>query len=476
MSQQLRTFIYYVLIGAVVVALIHFFPFPFQPSNWQIAEHEELIITDIDSSLLVQSEAQDTSLTETDTLKSTDHLQLKDTVTTNHYLSCPPAFLKQLGCLYEQLKSVSANSKHLRILHYGDSQIEGDRITAYLRETFQKRFGGSGPGLTAVFDPVHINPSVWVESKGNWQMCNIYDRRSQLTSQDYGLMGQAAVLKANTRGEFKISSSRWAEKHASYYQKVRLFIAPHVDTISIKGQISGVEIINDSLQPSEDLTEINWEFEQLSPAIRFELFSNSDINILGCALDSLAGVSVDNIALRGQSTPLLHRTSGDLYKAMGEQLNIELIIFQFGTNMIPTIAPNYRFYQIQLSRQFELIKEYLPNVPVLVVGISDAAQATDGQIQSYDHLPRINEAQKALALQYEFAFFDLYNAMGGEGSIIEWADKTPPWALTDYIHLSRTGGQKAAELITNALWHQFDKFEATDTCLLTQADTLWQSY
>ena len=34
----------------------------------------------------------------------------------------------------------------VRVLHYGDSQIEGDRITGYLRNRFQKKFGGSGPG------------------------------------------------------------------------------------------------------------------------------------------------------------------------------------------------------------------------------------------------------------------------------------------------------------------------------------------
>jgi hypothetical protein len=178
-------------------------------------------------------------------------------------------------------------------------------------------------------------------------------------------MGQTATLKAFSKGVFKINASRWAEKHASNYQKIRLFLAPHTDTVHIKGHIRQMEVINDPLPPSDDLTEINWEFEQQSPSIRFELSSTNDIHILACALDSLSGVSVDNIALRGQSTPLLHRTNGDLFNAMGEQLNIGLIIFQFGTNIIPTVAPNYHFYQIQLAKQFDLLRTYLPDVPVL---------------------------------------------------------------------------------------------------------------
>ena len=35
----------------------------------------------------------------------------------------------------------------MRIVHYGDSQIEEDRITGAIRERLQARFGGNGPGM-----------------------------------------------------------------------------------------------------------------------------------------------------------------------------------------------------------------------------------------------------------------------------------------------------------------------------------------
>jgi len=37
----------------------------------------------------------------------------------------------------------------VRVLHYGDSQIEGDRISSFLRNRFQKKFGGYGVGLVS---------------------------------------------------------------------------------------------------------------------------------------------------------------------------------------------------------------------------------------------------------------------------------------------------------------------------------------
>ena len=46
----------------------------------------------------------------------------------------------------------SAGSHRVRIMHYGDSQIEEDRISNILRDSLQTRFGGGGPGLLPVLD------------------------------------------------------------------------------------------------------------------------------------------------------------------------------------------------------------------------------------------------------------------------------------------------------------------------------------
>jgi len=49
----------------------------------------------------------------------------------------------------------SADQQVVRVLHYGDSQIEGDRISADLRDVLQRRFGGMGPGLQGMDPFVH---------------------------------------------------------------------------------------------------------------------------------------------------------------------------------------------------------------------------------------------------------------------------------------------------------------------------------
>ena len=58
---------------------------------------------------------------------------------------------KAFASLHQFFTSLeNAKNKKVRILHYGDSQIESDRITSYLRNQLQRKYGGSGVGLFPV--------------------------------------------------------------------------------------------------------------------------------------------------------------------------------------------------------------------------------------------------------------------------------------------------------------------------------------
>ena len=50
-----------------------------------------------------------------------------------------------LTAFYQALDS--ADRMPVRVVHYGDSQIEEDRISSILRELWQKEYGGGGVGL-----------------------------------------------------------------------------------------------------------------------------------------------------------------------------------------------------------------------------------------------------------------------------------------------------------------------------------------
>jgi lysophospholipase L1-like esterase len=53
------------------------------------------------------------------------------------------------------------------------------------------------------------------------------------------------------------------------------------------------------------------------------------------------------------------------------------------------------------------------------------------------------------------AFFDLFRAMGGTGSIARWATAPSPLAQPDHVHLTQTGYRMVAEWIYAELMRGF---------------------
>ncbi|MFT6964701.1 MAG: hypothetical protein ACJAWV_004443, partial [Flammeovirgaceae bacterium] len=64
----------------------------------------------------------------------------------NRFLQFPKGKETILDDFFHSLQN-EIDTSLIRIVHYGDSQIEGDRITEYLRNRLQKRFGGCGVGM-----------------------------------------------------------------------------------------------------------------------------------------------------------------------------------------------------------------------------------------------------------------------------------------------------------------------------------------
>ncbi len=377
------------------------------------------------------------------------------------HLSYSSNFQRLLYNFYREISSADSLGKVIRVLHMGDSQIEGDRITKYIRERFQEKFGGCGPGLIPVFDPHKQFPSVWITNKGKWAEHVVYKYPRLIKDNQYGLLGRVSLIDSVGVSAVKISKSILAEPKAGSYYKSRLFIENIVKPVVLDAYWEGNKISSDTLLKDENLTEINWTFKE-SPKY-FSLYFESDESpiFLGMSLDSLAGIAVDNISMRGQSTPRLDKTNKELLKSMADYMNIGMVILQYGTNMVPTITDNYEFYSHTFYQQLSILKQTMPDVPVVVVGVGDVATVQEGKAKSYHHVAKIKEAQKNAALKAGFAFFDLFDAMGGEGAMIKWVNEDPRYALTDYTHFNKKGGKKVAEWIYNAIMSDYNNWNET---------------
>ncbi|MEZ4721206.1 MAG: hypothetical protein R2813_04940 [Flavobacteriales bacterium] len=68
---------------------------------------------------------------------------------------------------FAALDEVAYKGGKTHVMHYGDSQIEGDRMTSYIRDKLQKRFGGSGVGLLPASN-INTVPIIGHSNSENW--------------------------------------------------------------------------------------------------------------------------------------------------------------------------------------------------------------------------------------------------------------------------------------------------------------------
>ena len=143
------------------------------------------------------------------------------------------------------------DSTLVRIMHYGDSQIEGDRITSFIRNKFQVKFGGSGPGLRPALQPYDYIFSAVQESSETGNAIRFTEKWIPLVEHDrYGVMGafsRYAPPASDTipfkdsvyyDAELSISKSDISYKLTKEYKNFRMFYgnakSPVADAIDSK--------------------------------------------------------------------------------------------------------------------------------------------------------------------------------------------------------------------------------------------------
>ena len=153
-----------------------------------------------------------------------------------------------------------------------------------------------------------------------------------------------------------------------------------------------------------------------------------------------------------------------LFTSIEEVINYRLIILEFGLNVHGVGVSDYRNYEKSFDKTIKHVKSCFPNSSVLVIGISDKGRKIKGEWTSDVTVKDLEKAQRTAAQNNGCAFFSLYDAMGGEGSIVGWVqDSVPKLANNDYTHLSRDGTKVAGHMIFDYLMRSYDVYNQKKT-------------
>jgi hypothetical protein len=237
---------------------------------------------------------------------------------------------------FERLDSCRKKGEIVRILHYGDSQIEGDRITGYIRQQLQEKFGGAGPGLIPAVQPIPSSAIGQTASDNMGRYIIAGNFANQAPHNRYGVLGQMAQVAGSV--SVSVVARNWKNtfEHVKEFSKIRLYTSNRPGSFNANLLPPGnVSLLNKSNRKKQGVNVITWNMQ--TPIKKFTLNLSGSVEVYGIAVDGDYGVAVDNIPLRGSSGTFFTRIEKSTMKSMLEDLNVGLIILEFGGNMMPSM-------------------------------------------------------------------------------------------------------------------------------------------
>ncbi|MCE3023810.1 hypothetical protein N4T42_04430 [Riemerella anatipestifer] len=175
------------------------------------------------------------------------------------------------------------------------------------------------------------------------------------------------------------------------------------------------------------------------------------------------GVFVDNFSFRGITGIELGKIDKEIYNAVQKNNPYDLVILQYGVNlMFRPKDTNYEYYEKMMSPVLEKLKKEMSNTEFLLIGSADRAFRYNGEYKTAVGLPNLLKLQAELALKYNMAFYNNFATMGGENSIVKWANATPPLANKDYIHPNAKGAEVLGQKLYDAIIKDYQKNRKRD--------------
>jgi len=311
----------------------------------------------------------------------------------------------------------------VRVVHYGDSQIEEDRMSQQIREAFQSRYGGQGVGLMplaqsipnrTVKQQIQMNGRFISPAQGPRRYMVYGLKKDQRSDRLYGPMGQVAIMNDSlVRGSDTVMAVCTPLIPTAQYRRWRVFADSAIhysfagDTVLLHGRGA----------------------------------------VYGLSQESETGVIVDNIPMRGCLGLVFTKIDSAQLATFYREQNVRLIIMQFGGNAIPfnenpgTISGIVK----GLRQQVQYIRRCAPQASILFIGPSDMLTQVDGEWQSYPMVSYMDRLLRKMALEENIAYFSLYRWMGGDGSMKHWQEIG--LAGSDGVHFMRSGARKAGNAV-----------------------------
>lgn len=395
-----------------------------------------------------------------------------------------------LRAFFQALQSLeTGNSREpLVILQLGDSHTANDAMSGRMRQLFQERFGAAGRGWLPPGIPFkYYRPNqITVTQEGAWEVVNSFERKGE---GPFGLTGyRSEGATAEDRVVVESSESGGFDRVA-----IEVLMQPGGGTLDIKAD----DFFRHSLTTTNDLVQGGWlDIPLPKSARRLELRPSGDgpVSLLSWTVGRRrAGIVYENMGIIGATVNIVARWEPVLLRWELGMRRPSLIVVAYGTNEGFDDSLAAAAYTESFQRHVRALQTAAPQASILILGPPDAnrynkrcpesrrekrvcAPLSDSDYSDYinkfkekpkpeacrwhppPNLVTVRNIQRRVAEANGWLFWDWAQVMGGACGIHEWAQRDPPLAMEDHVHLRAAGYHQSAEALFRDIMVRYERF------------------
>lgn len=358
---------------------------------------------------------------------------------------------------FRALYQTKQTGRKTRIAYFGDSMIEGDLLTQDLRASLQKLFGGSGVGFVPVTSIVAGFRQTIIHSfSSDWQVYNF----NQPGGETHAIAPSGYTFVPNTGSWVSYTSP----KAFRAFNQVKLYYGKSNGNNKIDVTLPGGSK-QFSLQGDNSVNELTVNPSDYISSIRVNFKPSNPVNIYGFSFETPFGVLLDNYAFRGNSGLPLTSVPRELYQGFDNYFNYDLIVLQYGLNVVKHNTKDYSWYERGLENIIDNMKQNFPNTSLLIVSLGDKSyQETEAEgYHTEPDVPVIVAMQRKVAEKTGVAFWNLYENMGGYDAMKHWVEGDTVYANHDYAHPNAKGAKRISDMLFNKLMEGYNHYVSKQT-------------
>jgi lysophospholipase L1-like esterase len=359
----------------------------------------------------------------------------------------------QLYPFYHSLELARSGQGVSRILHYGDSPTTADSITADMRSLLQEKFGDAGHGFILLAKPWPWYGHRGIEVHGSgWKI----EAASQNRAKD-GYHGLGGVSFTGTPGA--VSQIHLETPHSRVEVEFLRQPGGGVFTVTAGDVLLG---------------EVETDREKEPGFAQFPLpeggktdvvigVKSGSVRLFGASFEKDSpGVIYNSLGVNGgQIQMVLRYYDRSQWTEQLQHQKPDLVILNYGTNESGFASYIDSAYGKELREVIDRVKAALPGTPILIMSPMDRGERrNDGTIGTIATLPKLVAIQRKAAEETGCAFFNTFEAMGGEGTMGRWYGMQPRLVSADFMHPLPQGARKVGILLNDALVTGYDRYEA----------------